>query len=647
MDHTIPKMEGDTSMASHKLSEVEPESEFLSLPASLASHLLLPVEWPETGLLPSMVAHQIFHPCPENLDQTVPLTPSLDFEASNPRLSKQEANEMERCMVEREENLRQDFEEWSKCVDFKATYCHLEEETPLAEDSNGTLLLMDEKDSVEIGPLEADPELVHASSLDEDHTRENIGEEVTDKFLTEETHIAEVASQESLMASMATHKEAEQEVAWEFVGPISSLAAHILLPPDEVESGLSYSMVAHSLNLIHQDEDVKREREDCAEPEAWASMVGHQVVGAEESDLPFASMASHQSFIPEWIEEGTVSSGVSHQLLNQGEMEEDAILEQDVPGKWEENVQEDAVFEPFVSVADQIPIAEREKDLSLPTEKLPYIPEVEEPSTEKHQERHVREAEVCRIRKAEIDPRRRNIDPASAPPKSPVGTSNDEKDSFENFINESKQTYHERVADEYKSTIKRIQDLHKLVEEEIGEFEKSRKDVKKSEVITVLSNVRGVSFPLEITINQTNQKEYSSLETQGCQQEEEEEEGVEEAMEESEHEGVDDNIISATCTLRENTPILITTNMDQVECDSGFEGSPDLKKTDGVRNLQMSLTDREAESPVSFPRQTLTTPKRSSVEEKKTRDKQLLESFLRNENHQQIKDKTTVTSNSV
>merc|ERR1719234_1055543 len=118
------------------------------------------------------------------------------------------------------------------------------------------------------------------------------------------------------------------------------------------------------------------------------------------------------------------------------------------------------------------------------------------------------------------------------------------------------------------------------------------------------------------------------------------------------------NIISATCTLRENTPILITTsNRDQVECDSGFEGSPDLKKADDVRSLQqVSLPDKEAESPVSFPRQTLTTQKRSSIEEKKTRDKQLLESFLRNENHQikdlknenhlQIKDKTTVTSNS-
>merc|ERR1719209_2286120 len=352
-------------------------------------------------------------------------------------------------------------------------------------------------------------------------------------------------------------------------------------------------------------------------------------------------MAAHQSFIPEWREEGTVSSGVSHQLLNQREVEEDGILE--VPEKREENVQEDAAFESVVSVGNQIPVTEREQDVSLPTGKLPYILEVEEPSTQKHQERGVKEAEVCRIRKAERDPRRRNIEAASDPSKSPVGTSDDEKDSFENFINESKQTYHERVADEYKSTIKRIQDLHKLVEEEIGEFEKSRKDVRKSEVITVMSNVRGVSFPLEITINQTNQKEDSPFETE-CQNKEEQE-GFGEGIEESENEGDGANIISATCTLRENTPILITTNRDQFECDSGFEGSPDLKKIDGVRSLQVSLMDRKAESPVSFPRQTLTTPKRSSLEEKKTRDKQLLESFLKNENHQ-IKDKTTVTSNS-
>merc|ERR1719347_2565446 len=79
--HKLPKMqeeeeedeakEADTSMAAHKLSEMESKSEFLSLPTSLASHHLLPVEWPETGILTSMVAHQIIHLCPEDLDREV------------------------------------------------------------------------------------------------------------------------------------------------------------------------------------------------------------------------------------------------------------------------------------------------------------------------------------------------------------------------------------------------------------------------------------------------------------------------------------------------------------------------------------------------------------------------------------------------
>merc|ERR1719391_1585915 len=259
---------------------------------------------------------------------------------------------------------------------------------------------------MEISLSKAEPKLDHSCSLDDDHTRENISEEVAEEFLTEETlkpHITEDASQESLMKP---------------------------------------------------------------------SMVGHQIVEAEEPDFLYASMAAHWSLIPEWKEEGTVSSGVSHQLLNQHDREEDDIPKQNVPEKWEDDVQEDAVFEPFVSRPNQIPVEEREKDVSLTPGQLPDIQEVEEPLTEKG----VGEAEVSRIRKeAEKDPRRRNTEPASssALSKSPVGTSDDERDSFENFINESKQTYHERVADEYKSTIKRIQDLHKLVEEEIGEFDKS------------------------------------------------------------------------------------------------------------------------------------------------------------------------------
>merc|ERR1719384_677359 len=78
--HKVPEVEeveendADTaSMATHKLPEMEPESMFLSLPASLASHLVLPVEWPETGLLTSMVAHQVYQPCQENLEEFVPV----------------------------------------------------------------------------------------------------------------------------------------------------------------------------------------------------------------------------------------------------------------------------------------------------------------------------------------------------------------------------------------------------------------------------------------------------------------------------------------------------------------------------------------------------------------------------------------------
>merc|ERR1712218_485307 len=529
-------MAAEISMAAHKLSEIEPKSEFQSFPGSLASHLVLPVEWPETGLSTSMVAHQIYQPSHKKLEEIISQMPSLEHEASM-----EQHGVEEKCAVDLEENLRIYFKERSKDVDFKATYCYIEAE---AEDP-----ILNQRDSLDIRQSEDTPELVQSNPIEEDHL--------------EETSL--------------------------------------------IESGLSCSMVAQSLNLLVMEATKpEEEAETCTSMVPTITMVGHQVVEAEESGHPYTSMAAHCSLVPEWKEEGIVSSGVSHQLLNHSMREEDQ--------KCEEN-----------------------------------LPEIEESvTTEKPSKGDVREDEVRQILKAEKDPRRsiEELALTSVVPKSPVvGPSDDEKDSFENFINESKQTYHERVADEYKSTIKRIQDLHKLVEEEVGEFEKSRKDViMKSEVVTVMSNVKGVSFPLEITINQKDEKEESLLEREETQKEEEE--GVRETIMESENEEEDcANIISASCTLRENTPILITTNMDQqVECDSGFEGSPDLKKTEnGVRSLQVSFANREAESPVSFPRQTLT--KRSS-EENKTRDKQLLESFLKNENHQQIKDKTTVTNNS-
>merc|ERR1719336_2229255 len=47
-------------MAAHKLANTEQESEQAKFSVSLASHFVHPVEFPETGLTTSMVAHQIY-----------------------------------------------------------------------------------------------------------------------------------------------------------------------------------------------------------------------------------------------------------------------------------------------------------------------------------------------------------------------------------------------------------------------------------------------------------------------------------------------------------------------------------------------------------------------------------------------------------
>merc|ERR1719400_1849993 len=242
-------MAAEISMASHKLSDMEPKSEFQSLPGSLASHLVLPVEWPETGLSTSMVVHQIYQPSHKKLEETISQMPSLEHEASMDQHGVEE-----KCAVDLEENLRIYFKDRSKDVDFKATYCYIEAG---AEDTT-----LNQRDSLDIRQSEDTPELVQSNPIEEDHSEE---------------------------ATL-------------------------------IESGLSCSMVGPSLNLLLMEATKpEEEAETCT---STITMVGHQVVESEESCHPFTSMAAHCSIVPEWKEEGIVSSGVSHQLLNHSTSEE-------------------------------------------------------------------------------------------------------------------------------------------------------------------------------------------------------------------------------------------------------------------------------------------------------------------------------------
>jgi hypothetical protein len=410
---------------------------------------------------------------------------------------------------------------------------------------------------------------------------------------------------------------------------LPSLVAHWSLLAGEPGPGLS--MVAHQTYLategLEEPEAAWGDQQPLSSmvahqlvPEAWSSMVAHQLV-QPEGEGPFPSLASHWLLPPALQEEGGPGTSlVAHQHQHQPSRSEQELVQELVRLSRARLEVEEVV----VSAAQLAVIQEEE-----PTSGLLAPSEVYSVSFTGGRWR-AEDGQKETGREYTRDPRRASIESVSVLSfegiTSPVGTEENVHDSFDEFIDASKKTHHQ-VSDEYKSsmsTIKRIQELHKLVEEEIDEFEKSRNDAKKSRVI---SNVKGVSFPLEITIDQQGPKEEPIFTIEDIQ-EYEEEVGEKDLDEDSL--SIESEVISGACILRENSPVVIKTNVDHFETDSGFEGSPDTR----------SKILPEALYSIPFHRQA--TPKRNS-EEQKTRDKELLESFLKNENHQ-IKRETPVTS---
>merc|ERR1719150_1723261 len=311
---------------------------------------------------------------------------------------------------------------------------------------------------------------------------------------------------------MAAHKLQEMDSELEFVSLPASLASHMVLPVEWPETSLCTSMVSHHhIDTMSSLKESQRVGKVDEVEEYGDTLDGYLRNNLREQSQGINFKATYSSIREE--SKDTIFSEDSREAPGTHEVDLMAASPAEDEKKQLEDCQKDAnLSEPCFSESGHSPsLGEVSGDVSRPRGQLEPIPETKE------QERETgnRRAEERKIGKAETDPWSIDTQTAlspSADPKSPVGNNSDhEKDSFENFINESKQTYHERVADEYKSTIKRIQDLQKLVEEEIGEFEKSKKDIKKSEVITVMSNVKGVSFPLEITIKQKDQAEESPL----------------------------------------------------------------------------------------------------------------------------------------
>merc|ERR1719495_515268 len=237
MEEEEVQKETETSMAAHKLSEMEPKSEFLTLPVSLASHHLLPVEFSEMGIFSSMVAHQIYQSCRENIEEAIPLMTSLDCES----MGATSAQELKEDRIE--DNLRENLKAWFEGVDFKATYGDFEEDQPETTFA---------EDSVENISMEYEvPRSVDQIEYEDKADQENVEEVETKPNESNIAHKLPNMEEEEVPketdTSMAAHKLPEIEPKSEFLSLPVSLASHHLLPVEFPEMGILSSMVAHQI----------------------------------------------------------------------------------------------------------------------------------------------------------------------------------------------------------------------------------------------------------------------------------------------------------------------------------------------------------------------------------------------------------------
>merc|ERR1719341_1407217 len=159
------------------------------------------------GILSSMVAHQIYQSCPENIEESVPLTTSLDCESMG-ATSAQELNE-----DTSEDIFRENLKAWFEGVDFKATYGDFEEdqpETTFAEDSVENISMEYEVPMV-VEQIEHEDEAV------EENVEEVEAESVDSNVAHKLPKMEEEEEAKEADTSMAAHKLSEMEPESEFL----------------------------------------------------------------------------------------------------------------------------------------------------------------------------------------------------------------------------------------------------------------------------------------------------------------------------------------------------------------------------------------------------------------------------------------------
>merc|ERR1712223_2368598 len=202
-DYEIPIGSNEVEEVVGEVEQEEKEtvSEFQSIPATLVSHFVHPVEWSEQAGVTSMVAHHHHQPCQESSEEEIIPLPNLDHTPIIPKAF--------------EDDLRENIKELFSSIDFKATYTTTEDDLP--DDSRENILMMDGEAPVQESSNEKIPKAEEA----------------------------ERGFEENRATSMAAHKLQEMDSELEFVSLPASLASHMVLPVDWPETSLCTSMLSH------------------------------------------------------------------------------------------------------------------------------------------------------------------------------------------------------------------------------------------------------------------------------------------------------------------------------------------------------------------------------------------------------------------
>merc|ERR1711892_492753 len=276
--------------------------------------------------------------------------------------------------------------------------------------------------------------------------------------------------------------------------------------------------------------------------------------------------------------------------------------------------------------------------------------------------------------------------------KRPVGKDEEEEisDSYENFVNAAKKTYNDTMIKACNSTINRIQELQKVVEDEIEEFENKRNNefMTENNVETtethIVSNVKGVKFKSCIVIHQELNEKYVRENTEENYSDDESLfsttesidsvilAGSENLKNDNESNLLDavrstssseENLIQASCTIENNSPVIITTNyLQSDDLDSHDESTEENMEHEYVQESELESDQKEENMENGLSEQNLELhnqqeenenddqfndlkkhlrkmPRKSSIIETKIRETELLNSLFQDSSKQSAEPK--------